>query len=153
MDAVALNVTASGAGPLVRERFSVAWALPTGAARTSMDGTAAMVVAPRPSVTRTFGWKVPTVVYTKVVLPELLLMVQVWIGQGRAGEAASALQSWVALHPHDAAAWQMLGRANTAQGQTLRAIRAQAEAQVALMDYAAAVDRFKAAQGLSLIHI
>ncbi len=80
---------------------------------------------------------------------ELLLMVQVWIGQGRAGEAASALQSWVALHPHDAAAWQMLGRANTAQGQTLRAIRAQAEAQVALMDYAAAVDRFKAAQGLA----
>ena len=43
----------------------------------------------------------------------------------------------------------MLGRANTAQGQVLRAIRAEAEAQVALMDYAAAVDRFKAAQGLA----
>lgn len=80
---------------------------------------------------------------------ELLLMSQVWIGKGRAGEAAGALQSWVALHPRDAAAWQMLGRANTAQGQVLRAIRAQAEAQVALMDYSAAVDRFKAAQGMS----
>jgi len=80
---------------------------------------------------------------------ELLLMSQVWIREGRAGEAAGALQSWVALHPRDAAAWQMLGRANTAHGQPLRAIRAQAEAQVALMDYAAAVDRFKAAQGLA----
>jgi predicted Zn-dependent protease len=80
---------------------------------------------------------------------ELLLMAQVWIREGRAGMAASALQSWVALHPRDAGAWQMLGRANTAQGQILRAIRAEAEAQVALMDYAAAVDRFKAAQGLA----
>jgi predicted Zn-dependent protease len=80
---------------------------------------------------------------------ELLLMAQVWIREGRAGIAASALQSWVALHPRDAGAWQMLGRANTAQGQILRAIRAEAEAQVALMDYAAAVDRFKAAQGLA----
>jgi predicted Zn-dependent protease len=79
----------------------------------------------------------------------LLLMSQVWIRQGRADEAASALQSWVALHPRDASAWQMLGRANTARGQILRAIRAEAEAQVALMDYAAAVDRFKAAQGLA----
>jgi predicted Zn-dependent protease len=80
---------------------------------------------------------------------ELLLMSQVWIGKGRADKAAGALQSWVVLHPRDAAAWQMLGRANTAQGQVLRAIRAQAEAQVALMDYSAAVDRFKAAQGMS----
>ena len=42
----------------------------------------------------------------------------------------------------------MLGRANMAQGQVLRAIRAEAEAQVALLDYAAAMDRFKAAQGM-----
>jgi predicted Zn-dependent protease len=80
---------------------------------------------------------------------ELLLMSQVWIRDGKAAQASSGLQSWVALHPLDAAAWQMLGRANTAQGQVLRAVRAEAEAQVALMDYAAAVDRFKAAQGLS----
>ncbi len=80
---------------------------------------------------------------------ELLLMSQVWIREGKAAQAASGLQSWVALRPRDAGAWQMLGRANAAQGQTLRAIRAEAEAQVALMDYAAAVDRFKAAQGLA----
>ena len=80
---------------------------------------------------------------------ELLLMSRVWIRDGKAAQAASGLQSWVALHPRDAGAWQMLGRANTAQGQVLRAIRAEAEAQVALMDYAAAVDRFKAAQGLA----
>ncbi len=80
---------------------------------------------------------------------ELLLMSQVWIRDGNAAQAASRLQSWVALHPRDAAAWQMLGRANTAQGQVLRALRAEAEAQVAWLDYAAAVDRFKAAQGLA----
>ena len=77
---------------------------------------------------------------------ELLLMSQVWIRQGRAAQASGALQSWAVLHPKDAGAWQMLGRANMAQGQVLRAIRAEAEAQVALLDYAAAMDRFKAAQ-------
>lgn len=80
---------------------------------------------------------------------ELLLMSQLWMREGKAAQAASALQSWVALHPRDASAWQMLGRANTAQGQVLRAVRAEAEAQVALMDYAAAVDRFKAAQAMA----
>ena len=34
-------------------------------------------------------------------------------------------------------------------GQPLRAIRADAEAQVAQLDYAAAVDRFRAAQELA----
>ncbi len=79
---------------------------------------------------------------------ELLLMAQVWIRQGRAAQASAALQSWAVLHPQDALAWQLLGRANMVQGQVLRAIRAEAEAQVALLDYAAAMDRFKAAQGL-----
>jgi predicted Zn-dependent protease len=79
---------------------------------------------------------------------ELMLMSQVWMRQGRAAQASAALQSWVAAHPLDASAWQMLGRANMAQGQVLRGIRAEAEAQVALLDYAAAMDRFKAAQGL-----
>ncbi len=79
---------------------------------------------------------------------ELLLMAQVWIREGRAALAAGPLQSWVALHPRDASAWQMLGRVSAAQGQTLRSIRAEAEAQVALFDYSAAMDRFKAAQGV-----
>jgi beta-barrel assembly-enhancing protease len=62
--------------------------------------------------------------------------------------AASALQSWVVQHPRDALAWQTLARAHQAQGHTLRAIRAEAESRVAQLDYAGAVDRFKAAQAL-----
>jgi predicted Zn-dependent protease len=45
-------------------------------------------------------------------------------------------------------AWQLLASAYQAQNQMLRAIRAEAEAQVALLDYGAAVDRLKAAQDL-----
>ena len=68
---------------------------------------------------------------------------------GRAADAAQRLQTWVALHPRDAQAWQLLAAAYTAQGQTMRAIRAEAEAQVAHLDYQAAMDRFKAAQELA----
>ena len=42
----------------------------------------------------------------------------------------------------------MLSSACAAQGQTLRAIRADAEAQMARLDYPAALERFKAAQEL-----
>ncbi|MEP6790148.1 MAG: M48 family metalloprotease [Ramlibacter sp.] len=79
---------------------------------------------------------------------ETLLASQAQIQGGRAGDAAQRLQTWVALHPRDATAWQMLAGAQLAQGNTLRAIRADAEAQVAHMDYAAAVDRFRAAQDI-----
>jgi len=54
----------------------------------------------------------------------------------------------VATQPRDALAWQMLAHAYQAQGQTVRAVRAEAEVQVALLDYQAAVDRLKAAQDL-----
>ena len=54
--------------------------------------------------------------------------------------------SWLAIHPRDASAWQLLSTASAAQGQTLRAIRADAEARVAELDYAGALERFKAAQ-------
>ena len=80
---------------------------------------------------------------------EWLLMSQLWIREGKPAQAASGLQSWVALHPLDATAWQLLGRANTAQGKVVRAVRDDAEAQVALMDYEAALDRFKAAQTMA----
>jgi len=81
--------------------------------------------------------------------PELMLWSQARVSSGRAAEAAQRLQTWVALHPRDAPAWQLLAGAYTAQGQTMRAIRADAEAQVAHLDYQAAVDRFKAAQELA----
>jgi predicted Zn-dependent protease len=67
---------------------------------------------------------------------------------GRAGDAAQRLQTWVATHPRDAAAWQQLSAAYAAQGQRLRSVRAEAEARVAQLDYAAALDRYKAAQDL-----
>jgi predicted Zn-dependent protease len=81
--------------------------------------------------------------------PELFLgaMAAVRSGQSAAVDAASQrLQAWVVTHPNDAQAWQLLASAYTAQGQTLRAIRAEAEVQVARLDYPAALDRFRAAQ-------
>ena len=61
-------------------------------------------------------------------------------------QAIDALQTWLAEHPRDALAWQALAALHEAQGQTLRSLRAQAEARVALLDYGAALDRLKAAQ-------
>jgi len=81
--------------------------------------------------------------------PELMLSSQALIRVGQAGDAAQQLQPWVADHPRDALAWQLLSMAYAAQGQSLRAIRADAEAHFALLDYAAANDRFKAAQELA----
>ena len=48
--------------------------------------------------------------------------------------------------PHDAQAWDALSRLLALQGQTLSALRAEGEAQMARMDWAGAVDRFRAAQ-------
>jgi predicted Zn-dependent protease len=81
--------------------------------------------------------------------PEVVLWSQARINSGRPAEAAQRLQTWVALHPRDAHAWQLLAAAYGAQGQRLRSIRAEAEAQVAHLDYQAALDRFKAAQELA----
>ncbi len=78
--------------------------------------------------------------------PELIMGSQLRIRTGQAREAIARLQPWVSTRPRDAAAWQLLANAYDAQGQTLRALRAEAEVQVARLDYAGAVDRFKAAQ-------
>jgi predicted Zn-dependent protease len=79
----------------------------------------------------------------------VILAAQARNASGRAGDTAQRLQTWVALHPRDAQAWQLLSAAYAAQGQALRAIRAEAEAQAAHLDYQAAMDRFKAAQELA----
>jgi predicted Zn-dependent protease len=81
--------------------------------------------------------------------PELILGSQARLKSGRAADVSPRLQTWVALHPRDAQAWQLLAAAYAAQGQTLRAIRAEAEAQVAHLDYQAAMDRFRAAQDVA----
>jgi predicted Zn-dependent protease len=83
--------------------------------------------------------------------PELFAQSQVQIASKQTALAALAvqnLQTWVAAHPTDSPAWQLLGNAYRSNGQSLRAIRAEAESQVALLDYAAAIDRFKAAQDM-----
>ena len=61
-------------------------------------------------------------------------------------ETAQYLQVWVTNHPQDGLAWQWLARIYTAQNQPLRALRAEAEVQVAQLDYSAALDRLRAAQ-------
>lgn len=80
--------------------------------------------------------------------PELLLSAQAWIQTGKARDAAQRLQARVASEPRDAGSWQLLAAAYQAQGQQLRALRAEAEARVAQLDYQAALDRFRAGQDL-----
>lgn len=60
--------------------------------------------------------------------------------------ASETLQAWLVDKPQDALAWDALATIFTAQKHTLRAIRAQGEARVAVLDYSAALDRFKAGQ-------
>lgn len=81
--------------------------------------------------------------------PELVLRTQALLRANRAADATQALQTWVATHSKDATVWQLLASSWQAQGQALRAIRAEAEAQAARYDYAAAVDRFKAGQEMA----
>ncbi|HAU58283.1 MAG TPA: peptidase M48 [Comamonadaceae bacterium] len=81
--------------------------------------------------------------------PERMLRTQAGLRAGQVGDLAGPLQTWVALHPRDAGMWQLLSSVWQAQGQPLRAVRAEAEAHAARYDYAAAVDRFKAGQDLA----
>ena len=62
---------------------------------------------------------------------------------------ASALQTWVALHPGDALAWTALGQTWGRLGQPLRSIRAEAEARYSLGDLLGAADRLRAGQRLA----
>lgn len=78
----------------------------------------------------------------------VLLGAQAALATGQAPRAASRLQTWVVEHPRDAQAWQLLARVQQAQGQTLRAVRAEAEARAAHFDWDGALERFKAAQAL-----
>jgi predicted Zn-dependent protease len=79
----------------------------------------------------------------------VLLRASAWTQGGQAREAAEQLQVWLAGRPRDAQAWQLLAVAYTSQGRTLQAVRAEAEAHAARLDYAAARDRLKAAQELA----
>lgn len=80
--------------------------------------------------------------------PEMLLSAQAGVALRSPAPMIGPLRDWVAMHPRDAGAWRMLGNLYNAQNEPLRAIRADAEANVAILDYAGARDRFKAAQDL-----
>ena len=86
---------------------------------------------------------------TPLPRPERILLSQIHNRAGRPLQTIDLLQPWVADAPRDATAWQLLSAAYDAQGQALRAIRAAGEAQMAHLDYAGAIDRFKAAQALA----
>lgn len=83
--------------------------------------------------------------------PELFLWAQAMTQLGKADQAslvAQQLQTWVANRPRDAQAWQLLSAAYLAQGLNLSAVRAEAEGRAAQLDFAAAVNRLKAAQDM-----
>lgn len=78
----------------------------------------------------------------------LLVQSQALVDAGRGSEAVDRLQIWVGQHPRDGTAWQLLAQGLTQQGQTVRAVRAEAEGRAVQFDYQGAVDRLKAAQDL-----
>ena len=79
---------------------------------------------------------------------ELLLQCKALLAAGRAQDVSSRLSTWVADHPKDSSAWQLLAVAYGNQGQSVRAIRADAESHAARLDYPAALERLKAAQAV-----
>ncbi|VWX59521.1 putative Zn-dependent protease, contains TPR repeats [Burkholderiales bacterium 8X] len=80
--------------------------------------------------------------------PEMLLAAQAAAATGGSATMVAPLRDWVALHPRDATAWRTLANLYGSQNDSLRAIRADAEANVALLDFPGARDRLKAAQEL-----
>ena len=75
-----------------------------------------------------------------MALPEVAEHQAVWL------DAANRLQTWVATHPQDASAWQLLSGLWGRVGQPLRAVRADAEASAVVGDLAGAIDRIDAAR-------
>lgn len=59
-----------------------------------------------------------------------------------------SLQTWVAEQRRDARGWELLGACAARQGQALRALRAEAEAQAAIDNLPGAIDRLRAGQSM-----
>jgi predicted Zn-dependent protease len=84
--------------------------------------------------------------------PELIAVaqaVQRLPGHALQTEINRQLRQRVFLAPHDAQAWNLLAGLLNMQGQALAGLRAEAEAQVARLDWEGALDRFRAAQDLA----
>jgi len=80
---------------------------------------------------------------------ELVMWVQLMTGTGQAAAAADAAQLWLVDHADDATMWQQLASARAAQNRTVAAVRAEAEASIAQLDYAGGLSRLKAAQDIA----
>ncbi len=80
--------------------------------------------------------------------PEMILAAEAATAMHQPSPMIPALRDWVAANPRDALAWHTLANLYGAQNDAVRAVRADAEANVAILDYPAARDRFKAAQEL-----
>jgi predicted Zn-dependent protease len=78
--------------------------------------------------------------------PEMLLSAQAAVATHEPTPMVAPLRDWVAVHPRDATAWRALSSLYGAQNDPVRAVRADAEANVAIFDYPGARDRLKAAQ-------
>lgn len=76
----------------------------------------------------------------------VLLGARAMVQQGQPSAASQRLQLWLSEHPMDAQAWRVLAQAWQAQGQPLRALRAEAESRAAVLDVDGAVDRLRAAR-------
>jgi predicted Zn-dependent protease len=84
--------------------------------------------------------------------PRLLLQAQAALiasDAGRLKRQCEELQGWTSSHRSDALAWGELSSCADRQGQTLRAVRAQAESRAALGDWNGAIDRLRAGQRLA----
>ena len=79
---------------------------------------------------------------------DVMVRARALLTAGRPQEVSSRLQTWVTAHPRDALAWQLLSVAYGNQQQQVRAVRADAEARFAQLDYAGALDRLRAAQAM-----
>ncbi|MBG6073478.1 MULTISPECIES: M48 family metalloprotease [unclassified Polaromonas] len=153
---------ARDAGTFYGGAFAAAQLRDFAAARSLLDRLSSLAAAPDPAGKAVqllaveldlLEGKVPAAAATADISKagsraELLLMSKALMAAQRAPDVSQALQTWVAVHPRDAGAWQMLAVAYGQQNLTVRAIRADAESRAAQLDYGAALDRFKAAQGL-----
>jgi predicted Zn-dependent protease len=84
--------------------------------------------------------------------PLLLQRAELAAAAGMPSEALQTqldtVQTWLASNPKDARAWSALSTLWTAQGQRLRAVRADAESHHAKGDLTGAIDRLRSAQAL-----
>jgi len=85
--------------------------------------------------------------------PVVLLAARLALAERGDGSAlkrsADQLQTWVAAHPGDAEAWLLASQLWSRLDQPLRALRAEAEARLALGDLNGAVDRLRAGQRMA----